>query len=214
MKRDNELVILVVLSVLMYINPSIVARCVNNILGKIVALGCIVYLAERHTILGLLLAVIFIASLQSGTEGMTAEAAGASDDDGSSENGNDASGEDASASADDGGKNGGGEDNGDSDGASTDKDKDKDDDSKNGKTDKKKKSGSEGFAKLSPATISSGRELIGLENMMRPADSNELPFSRPRGTPPSENLLAGQLDMMSPITFDGTMSRNFLPAIF
>ena len=210
MKRDNELVILIVLLVLMYVNPSIIARCVNNILGKIVAIACIVYLAERHTILGLLLAVIFIASLKGNTEGMSGG------EEGSDDNGSASSDGGASASVHDNDSKGDGthvpDDNGDSDGDSV-KDAKKDE-GEDGKTDKKKKTKSEGFAKLSPATVSSGRELIGLEKMMRPVDSNELPFSRPRGNPPSENLLAGQLDMMSPITFDGTMSRNFLPAIF
>ena len=52
------------------------ARFANNILGKLVILGGIIYLTEKHTILGLLLAVIFIAAMQSSIEGMsTAEAA-------------------------------------------------------------------------------------------------------------------------------------------
>jgi hypothetical protein len=210
MKRDNELVILIVLLVLMYINPSIIARCVNNILGKIVAVACIVYLAETHTILGLLLAVIFIASLKGNTEGMSGGGEDSGDD------GSTASDGGASANVDHTGSNGDGTHapDSDGDGSGDSVTGDKKDDGKDGKTDNKKKTKSEGFTKLSPASVSSGRELIGLEKMMRPVDSNELPFSRPRGTPPSENLLAGQLDMMTPITFDGTMSRNFLPAIF
>ena len=69
MKINSELLILVGLLILMYVNPSLMATFVNNVLGKVFLLAGIVYLTEKNTILGLLLVVIFIASMQTNCGG-------------------------------------------------------------------------------------------------------------------------------------------------
>ena len=186
MKRDNEVLILILLLVIMYISPSLVARFVNNILGKLISLGFIIYLTDKHTVLGLLLAVIVIAALQTGTEGMSTMEAVNKAIKGDTEEKKP---------------------------TKTTENNTKKNSTQDAKK-KKKKTGSEGFTKLSPAPITSGRELISLDEMLRPTDSNVLPINKSIGSPPSDNLLAGQLDIMSPITLNGTMNRGYLPAIF
>jgi hypothetical protein len=203
MKPNVDFLILIGLLIVMYINPNLMARFANNILGKLVMLGGIIYLTEKHTILGLLLAVIFIAAMQSSIEGMsTSEAAG----DAAATNTDDSSLQVAGATtpqSDDA-------DETDTDAASnvqtvTEQPKKKSNVS-NGKKD--------GFTTLSPARVTSGRELISLDEMLRPAESNMLIVNEPMGAPPSENLLHGQLDIMNPVKMNGTMNRGYLPAIF
>ena len=214
MKTDNELLILIGLLVLMYINPTLMARFVNNILGKLIIVGCIIYLTEKHTILGLLLAVIFIAALQGSMEGMSTTEA-ASDAAVTNGNGSDDNLSTAAAATTDPGNEEG--DSADDTGKPDDTDNT---DVPNGaaavKGPSKKKAAvtKENFSTLQPALVSSGRELISLDEMLRPMESNLLPANKPRGVPPSENMLAGQLDLMSPIKSNGTMNRGYLPAIF
>jgi len=184
MKTNNELLILVGLLVLMYINPGLMATFVNNVLGKIFILAGIVYLTEKNTILGLLLVVIFIASMQSTVEGMgTADAAAEAAT--TPSNTQDESDTDATG-----------------------------DPSQPPPTNKKAKMNKENLTTLKPAVVTSGRELLSIDEMLRPTESNMLPVNKPMGSPPSENLLDGQLDLMTPVKMNGTINRGYLPAIF
>ena len=71
MKTNNELLILVGLLVLMYINPGSYGYiCKQRFRKNSSYWRVLVYLTEKNTILGLLLVVIFIASMQSTVEGM------------------------------------------------------------------------------------------------------------------------------------------------
>jgi len=156
------------------------ATFVNNILGKIFILAGIVYLTEKNTILGLLLVVIFIASMQSTSEGMsTAEVATTSP---TTQNDSDT---DATGSL-----------------------------PQPPQTNKKAKINKENLTTLKPAVITSGRELLSIDEMLRPTESNMLQVNKPMGSPPSENLLDGQLDLMTPVKMNGTINRGYLPAIF
>ena len=189
----------------MYINPTLMATFVNNILGKIILVVGIIYLTEKHTILGLLLTVIFIATMQSSIEGMSNGdgADAASDTDAAN-----TSSENAIADATVGLA------------ASSDDTDDTDDTPETSNTsvsntpETKKKVNKQGFTTLNPARITSGQELIGLDEMLRPTESNMLPINKSMGVPPSENLLDGQLDLMNPVKVNGTINRGFLPAIF
>ena len=185
MKINSELLILVGLLILMYVNPSLMATFVNNVLGKVFLLAGIVYLTEKNTILGLLLAVIFIASMQTNEEGM------------------DNSGKAASLAAA-GAKSGGVDATG----------SPKPPTAAAPKKGKKPATTQESLATLKPAVITSGRELLSLDEMLRPTESNMLPVNKPMGSPPSENLLDGQLDLMNPVRMNGTINRGYLPAIF
>ena len=182
------------------------ARFANNILGKLVILGGIIYLTEKHTILGLLLAVIFIAAMQSSIEGMsTTEAA------------SDAAATNTSDTEDSSLQVAGATTPQSDDTEETDTDVPNNAQTVTGQP--KKKSNvtngkKDGFTTLSPARVTSGRELLSLDEMLRPTESNMLIVNKPMGTPPSENLLHGQLDIMNPVKMNGTMNRGYLPAIF
>ena len=179
MKTNNELLILVGLLVLMYINPGLMATFANNVLGKIFMLAGIVYLTEKNTILGLLLVVIFIASMQSTVEGMGTAEAATPPSNTQDESDTDATGNPSLPPAN-----------------------------------KKAKINKENLTTLKPAVVTSGRELLSLDEMLRPTESNMLPVNKPMGSPPSENLLDGQLDLMTPVKMNGTINRGYLPAIF
>ena len=205
MKPNADFLILIGLLIVMYINPALMARFANNILGKLVILGGIIYLTEKHTILGLLLAVIFIAAMQSSIEGMsTAEAAGA------------AAG-DTSADTDDSLQVAGATTPQTDDTEETDTDAPNQAQTVTGQPKKKSNVNNgkkDGFTTLSPARVTSGQELLSLDEMLRPTESNMLIVNKPMGTPPSENMLQGQLDSMNPVKMNGTMNRGYLPAIF
>lgn len=71
MKQYVELYLVVILVVLLYFRPGFLGNLVNNVLGKLILLGGVIYLAHNHGISsGMLGAIIMILLIHNVIEGV------------------------------------------------------------------------------------------------------------------------------------------------